>query len=398
MKILVLNSGSSSLKYQLFDMNEEKLLAKGLCQRVGIDGSLLEHKVNGKKYDISQPMPTHKEALALVVEALTNEEYGVIKSIDEIDGFGHRYVNGGEEYKDPMIVTPDIIEKFRERFEFAPLHNPANLMGIEACMALAKGVKNVAVFDTGFYKNLPDKSKLYAIDYNLYKDHKIHRFGAHGTSHDFVSEAVAKEMGKNREDLKIITCHLGNGASISAIDKGVCVDTSMGFTPLEGVMMGTRSGDIDAAVVPFLMNKLNKTADEIITMLNKQSGLLGVSGVSSDIRDVQAQAATNERARIALEMFIYKIRKYIGAYAAAMGGVDVIVFTAGTGENRPELRELMVENMEFMGVELDRDANNNFVRGENWKFSKPNSRVALYVIPTDEEFAIAKITKNLIKA
>lgn len=397
MKLLVINAGSSSIKYQLFDMTNEKLLAKGLCQRIGEEGSLLEHKVAGNKYDIKKQMNNHSEALALVLETLVSKEYGVIDSIEEISGFGHRYVNGGNKFQDPIVATEQVIAELKTMIELAPLHTPANIMGIEACMQVAPNVPNVIVFDTGFYKDMPHKAKLYAIDYELYKQHSVQRFGFHGISHDYISNIVAEQMGKKRENLRIITCHLGNGASVSAIDRGVCVDTSMGFTPLEGVVMGTRSGDIDPAVVPFLMKKLGKTADEVLNMLNKESGLLGVSGISNDIRDVIAQMETNERAKLAIDMFVYRIKKYIGAYSAAMGGVDAIVFSAGTGENRPEVREWIMKDFEFLGVDFDFEANRNFIRGENFKISKDGSKVAVYIIPTDEELMVAKATQKFVQ-
>lgn len=396
MKLLVINSGSSSLKYQLFDMEKEELLAKGLAQRIGIEGSVLEHKAKGMKVEIEKPMPSHDVALKLALEALTHPEHGVISSISEIAGFGHRYVNGGDKYMAPTVVTPQILEELEAVVDFAPLHNPANIMGIKACMEIAPNVKNVVVFDTGFFKDMPMKARMYPIAYEIYEKLRVQRFGAHGTSHDFVSEEVASVMGKKRQDLKIITCHIGNGASISAVDKGIAVDTSMGFTPLEGVMMGTRTGDIDAAVVPFIMNKMNISAEEVINIFNKKSGLLGVSGISNDIRDILAQMDTNPRAKLAIDLFVYKIKKYIGSYAAAMGGVDAIVFTAGSGENRADIREWVMSDMEYMGVEFDTEANTNFVRGENFKISKDSSRVAVYIIPTDEELMIAKITKELI--
>ncbi len=398
MKLLVINSGSSSLKYQLFDMEKEELLAKGLCQRIGIDGSLLEHKAKGKKVEIKKPMPSHDVALKLVIEALTDKDHGVISSIDEIDGFGHRYVNGGDKYLTPTIITEKVLADLEEVVDFAPLHNPAHIMGIKACMQIAPNVKNVVVFDTGFFKDMPKKARLYPIQYEIYEKLRIQRFGAHGTSHDYISQEVARVMGKDIKDLKIITCHIGNGVSISAVDKGIAVDTSMGFTPLEGVMMGTRTGDIDPAVVPFIMNKMNISAEEVINILNKKSGLLGVSGISNDIRDILAQIETNERARLAIDLFVYKIKKYIGSYSAVMGGVDVVVFTAGTGENRADIREWIMSNMEYMGVDFDIEANNNFVRGENFKISKDSSRVAVYIIPTDEELMIAKTTQALINA
>jgi acetate kinase len=397
MKLLVINAGSSSLKYQLFDMAKEEMLAKGLCQRIGIGGSKLEHKVGGKKIELNNDMPNHSVALKLVLETLVNKEYGVIESIDEIEGFGHRYVNGGDKYLTPVIITEKVLEDLENTIEFAPLHNPAHMMGIKACMSIAPNVKNVAVFDTGFFKDMPKKARLYPIKYELYEDLRVQRFGAHGTSHDYVSHEVAKEMGKDIKDLKIITCHIGNGASISAVKGGVAVDTSMGFTPLEGIMMGTRSGDVDPAIIPFVMKKLNISGEEVVNILNKESGLLGVSGISSDIRDILAQIDTNDRAKLAIDIFVYKIKKYIGSYAAAMGGVDAIVFTAGSGENRDDIRELIMQDMEFMGVDFDFAANTNFVRGVNFKISKPSSRVAVYVIPTEEELMIAKITQSLIQ-
>lgn len=396
MKLLVVNAGSSSIKYQLFDMEKEELLAKGLCQRIGIEGGLLEHKAKGQKFEIASEFNTHSDAMKLVLETLVNEEMGVIKSLNEISGFGHRVVTGGHKYFDPTLITEEVLNDFKQTIELAPLHAPANIMGIEACKEVAPNLINVAVFDTGFYKDMPEKSKLYAIPYKYFEENHISKYGFHGISHDFISQEVARVMGKNREDLKIITCHIGNGASISAIDKGLCVDTSMGFTPLEGVMMGTRSGDIDPAVVPFLMKKFDWTAERVLNMLNKESGLLGVSGISNDIRDVLSQVETNKHAKLAIDMFVYKIKKYIGSYAAAMGGVDAIVWTAGTGENRQDIREYVMKDFDFLGVDFDFDANNNFVRGENFKISKPNSKVAVYIIPTDEELMIAKATQKFV--
>lgn len=397
MKLLVVNAGSSSIKYQLFDMENETLLAKGNAQRIGLEGGLLEHKVNGKLTTIEKDMPNHSQAMELILNTLVNEEIGVITSLTEISGFGHRIVSGGPKYFDPTLVTEEVLNDLKGFTEFAPLHMPANVMGIEACMQVAPGVPNVAVFDTGFYKNLPEKSFVYAIPYKYYKDYNIRRFGYHGISHDYVSNEVARVLSKKREDLKIITCHLGNGASISAIDKGVCVDTSMGFTPLEGIMMGSRSGDIDPAIVAFLAQKLNVTADEVVTILNKQSGLLGVSEISTDIRDIIAQMETNPKAKLAIDIFIHKIKKYIGAYSAVMGGVDAIVFTAGTGENRAEIREFIMQNFEYLGVDFDFEANRNFERGKICKISKDSSKVAVYVIPTDEELMIAKASVKFVK-
>ena len=397
MKLLVINAGSSSIKYQLFDMQNETLLAKGLCQRIGGEGSQLDHKVGDKKVEIKSPMKDHSDGLKLILDALVSKEHGVISSIDEISGFGHRYVNGGKKYLDPMVVTPEVLETLKTMIDLAPLHNPANIMGIEACMAVAPKVPNVIVFDTGFYKNMPEKAKLYPIKYELYQDYMVQKFGFHGISHDFISNVVAEQMGKTREDLRIITCHIGNGASVSAINKGICVDTSMGFTPLEGVMMGTRSGDIDPAVVPYLMKKMNKTADEVLNIFNKESGLLGISGISNDIRDVLGQMDTNPRAKLAIDMFVYRIKKYIGAYSAVMGGVDAIVFSAGTGENRADIREWVMEGFEYLGVDFDVEGNRNFVRGQNFKISKDASKVAVYIIPTDEELMIAKATEKFVR-
>ena len=397
MKLLVINAGSSSIKYQLFDMEQEKLMAKGLCQRIGGEGSQLDHKVGDLKTEIKSPMKDHSDGLKLILDALVSKEHGVISSIDEISGFGHRYVNGGKKYLDPMVVTPEVLETLKTMIDLAPLHNPANIMGIEACMAVAPKVPNVIVFDTGFYKNMPEKAKLYPIKYELYQDYMVQKFGFHGISHDFISNVVAEQMGKTREDLRIITCHIGNGASVSAINKGICVDTSMGFTPLEGVMMGTRSGDIDPAVVPYLMKKMNKTADEVLNIFNKESGLLGISGISNDIRDVLGQMDTNPRAKLAIDMFVYRIKKYIGAYSAVMGGVDAIVFSAGTGENRADIREWVMEGFEYLGVDFDVEGNRNFVRGQNFKISKDASKVAVYIIPTDEELMIAKATEKFVR-
>lgn len=397
MKLLVINSGSSSIKYQLFNMDSEELLAKGQLQRIGDEGSKLEHKAHGQKFEYNMPIPTHTEGLKLIMKALVDKEQGVINSIDEISGFGHRYVNAGDEFLSPVLIDKKVLEKLKQNVEFAPLHDPAHIMGIEACMQIAPSVPNVAVFDTGFYKDMPHKSKLYPVRYDLFERYSVQKFGAHGISHDFVAHRVATLMGKDYNDLKIITCHLGNGASISAIDKGVCIDTSMGFTPLEGIMMGTRCGDIDPSVVPYLMKKLNISAEEVINIFNKQSGLLGISGVSNDIRDILALSNTNERARLAVDMFIHRIKKYIGAYAAVMGGVDAIAFTAGSGENRAEIRKWVMEGFEYMGVDFDDDANTNFVRGVDFKISRENSRVAVYIVPTDEELMIARVTKKFAK-
>lgn len=397
MKILVINAGSSSIKYQLIDMENQKLLAKGICQRIGCEGSELDHKVGGQKYEIVQPMKNHSEGLKLILEALLDKEHGVISSISEINGFGHRYVNGGDKFLDPILANEEVVKQLKENIDFAPLHDPAHIMGIEACMKIAPSVPNVIVFDTGFYKNMPKKAKLYPVKYEFYEKYAVQKFGAHGISHDFLSSEVAKVMGKDRKDLRLITCHIGSGASISAIDHGTCVDTSMGFTPLEGIMMGTRCGDIDPSVVPYIMKKTGITADQVINIFNKESGLLGISGISNDIRDVEANENTNERAKLAMDMFIYRIKKYIGAYSAVMGGVDAIVFSAGVGENDVEVRESVINGLEYLGIEFDSEANKNFKRGEIVKISKDSSKVAIYIIPTDEEMMIAKATMKFVK-
>lgn len=398
MKILVINCGSSSLKYQLINMANEGVLAQGLVERIGIDGSILTQKVEGRdKYIIEQPMQDHKDAIKLVLGALVDEENGVIKSMDEISAVGHRVVHGGEKYSKSVLVDDEVMKYLEECVKLAPLHNPPNIIGIEACKALMPNTPMSVVFDTAFHQTMPAKAFTYAIPYELYEKHGIRRYGFHGTSHKYVSRKVAEVMNKNIEDLKIITCHLGNGGSLTAVDGGKSVDTSMGFTPLEGIVMGTRSGNIDPAIVTYLMSELNYTADEVNTMLNKKSGLLGISELSSDFRDIRDAAfdRKEERAILTKDVFFYSIKKQIGAYAAAMGGVDVIVFTAGIGENSIETREGVLEGLEFLGVEIDKEK--NAVRADINEISKDGSKVKAYVIATNEELMIAKETLELIK-
>ncbi|WBW94799.1 acetate kinase [Oceanirhabdus sp. W0125-5] len=397
MKILVVNCGSSSLKYQLIDMSNENSLAQGLVERIGIEGSKLTQKVNGEKYIIEQPMASHQDAIKLVLEALVDETHGVIKSMDEISAVGHRVVHGGENYAESVLIDDEVMKALEECVKLAPLHNPPNITGINACKALMPNTPMVAVFDTAFHQTMPDKAFMYALPYELYEKHGIRRYGMHGTSHRYVSQRVAEVVGKPMEELKIITCHLGNGASCAAINKGKSVDTSMGFTPLEGLVMGTRCGDIDPAIVPFIQKAENLTAQEVDTLMNKKSGVFGLSGVSSDFRDIEdAEAKGNDRARLALEVFYYRVKKYIGAYTAAMGGVDVIVFTAGLGENSKECREFVCEGLEYLGVKIDKEKNN--FRGEERLITTDDSTVKVYAIPTNEELMIAKDTKVIVDA
>lgn len=398
MKVLVINCGSSSLKYQLIDMATEESLAQGLVERIGIEGSVLTQKVEGKdKYIVKEQMKDHKDAIRLVLAALVDENNGVIKSMDEISAVGHRVVHGGEKYKESVVINDEVKANIEECFKLAPLHNPANMIGIKACEELMPNTPMVAVFDTAFHGTMPEDAYLYALPYELYEKHGIRKYGFHGTSHKYVSQTCAEVMGRDIKDLKIITCHLGNGASLCAVKNGVSVDTSMGFTPLEGVAMGTRCGNIDPAIVTFLMKEEGLSVDEVNDLLNKKSGVLGISGISSDFRDIEDAAfnKNDRRAKLALKIFEYKIRTTIGAYAAAMGGVDAIVFTAGVGENGPETREKCLEGLEFLGVEIDREANN--VRGKVREISKAGCKVKAFVIPTNEELVIARDTLELIK-
>lgn len=397
MKVLVINCGSSSLKYQLIDMNTEEAIAQGLVERIGIEGSVLTQKVEGReKYIIKQPMKDHKAAIQLVLGALIDKENGVISSMDEISAVGHRVVHGGEKFKSSVVINEEVKNYIRECFRLAPLHNPANMIGIEACEELMPNTPMVAVFDNAFHSTMPEKAYLYALPYELYTKHGIRKYGFHGTSHKYVSQKAAELMGKDIKDLKIITCHLGNGSSITAVKGGVSVETSMGFTPLEGLAMGTRSGNIDPAIIPFLMKEEGLSIEEIDNLLNNKSGVLGISGISSDFRDIE-DAAFKEgvhRAQLALDIFEYKVKQTIGAYAAIMGGVDAIVFTAGVGENGPETREGILKGLEFLGVEIDTEKNK--VRGKVREISKEGSKVKAFVIPTNEELVIARDTVELI--
>ncbi len=396
MKVLVINCGSSSLKYQLIDMENENVIAKGLCERIGIDGSKLTHQPEGKdKYVVEKDMPTHKTAIEMVMEALQDPEHGVIASTDEISAIGHRVLHAGTKYCESIVVNEDVKAVIRECFDLGPLHNPANLMGIEACEAAMPGKANVAVWDTGFGMAMDEKAYLYAIPYEYYEKYSIRRYGFHGTSHMFVSGETLKFADLDPEKGKVIVCHLGNGASISASIGGKCVDTSMGLTPLEGLIMGTRSGDVDAAVIQYICNKEGKDVNEVLNILNKKSGVLGMSGgVSSDFRDIaQARDEGNHLAKVALDAFRYRVAKYIGAYTAAMNGVDAIAFTAGVGENDCETRKAVCEYLGYLGVEIDDEANN--VRGKATIISSANSKVKVVLMPTNEELAIARETKRL---
>lgn len=398
MNILVINCGSSSLKYQLINSESEEVLAKGLCERIGIDGSCITHQPKGgEKVKTEIAMPTHTQAVAAVIEKLTDEKVGVVKSLAEIDAVGHRIVHGGEKFASSVVIDEEVMKAIEDCNDLAPLHNPANLIGINSCREIMPDVPMVAVFDTAFHQTMPKKAYLYGLPYEYYEKYKVRRYGFHGTSHDFVSNRVAEIMGRKREDLKIIVCHLGNGASVSAVKNGKCVDTSMGLTPLEGLIMGTRSGDIDPAIVSFLADKEGKTADEIINICNKKSGVLGLSGgVSSDFRDLaQAAADGNEKADIALKTWAYHVAKYVGAYAAAMNGVDVIAFTAGVGENNVDARAEVCSYLGYLGVTINAEANKK--RGEEIEISTPDSTTKVYVVPTDEELAIARETARLVK-
>ena len=394
MKILVINAGSSSLKYQLIDMENESLLAKGLCERIGIDGRLTHKPQNGKPvYEADVPFPTHKEAIETVLEKLTSKEYGVVETMAEIGAVGHRVLHGGIEFTESCVVDDACEAAIKKCFPLGPLHNPANLMGIKACQAAMPGVPQVAVFDTSFGMSMTPEAYIYAIPYEYYENDSIRRYGFHGTSHRFVSARACEIMGK--KGTRVINCHLGNGSSVSASIDGKCVDTSMGLTPLEGLPMGTRSGNLDPAILQFIMNKYGYTADEMLNILNKKSGVLGISGVGSDFRDLEKAAKEgNERAQLALDKFAYEVRKYIGSYAAAMGGVDIITFTAGVGENGPDMRESICEGLGFLGVHVDHEKNQ--VRGKETDISAVDSTVKVYVIPTNEELMIARDTLALV--
>ncbi|EGS9999627.1 acetate kinase [Clostridium perfringens] len=396
MKILIINCGSSSLKYKLIDMANEKDIIEGIVERIGLDQSRLVQKNElREKYILEKEIKDHKEAIDIVLNTLVDPKVGVIESIDEITAVGHRVVHGGERYSSSIIINEEVIKYLEECSKLAPLHNPANIIGIRACQSLMPNKEMVAVFDTAFHGTLPEKAYIYAIDYALYKDHKIRKYGFHGTSHKYVSHKVAETMGKDIKDLKIITCHLGNGSSISAIKGGECIDTTMGFTPLAGIPMGTRSGNIDPSIIPFLVEECGYTIEEVSESLNKKSGVLGISGVSSDFRDIEDAASNGDkRAQLALDIFHYRIRAEIGSFIVNMGGVDVIVFTAGVGENSPETREECLKDLEFLGLTLDKEKNK--VRGKLAEISQADSKIKAYVVPTNEELMIAKETVELI--
>ena len=397
MKVLVINCGSSSLKYQLIDMEKEEVLAKGLCERIGIDGRLKHEAIGKEKFVSEAPLKDHNDAIQAVLNALLDSEHGVITSMKEIDAVGHRVAHGGDHFKKSVLITPEVKKYITDFIELAPLHNPANLTGIEVCEKLMPGVPNVAVFDTAFHQTMPEKAFLYAIPYKYYEKYKIRKYGFHGTSHKYVSQECAKMMDIPIENLKIITCHLGNGGSVTAVQGGISIDTSMGFTPLDGIAMGTRSGSIDAAAVLFIMRKEGLSIDEMDRILNKESGVYGISGVSSDFRDIEeAENEGNKRAAIALETFAYRVAKTIGEYVATMNGVDAIVFTAGLGENSGPTRQLICNYLGYLGIELD--SYKNSLRGEEIEITTKQSRVQVFVIPTNEELVIARDTKEIVEA
>lgn len=398
MNILVINCGSSSLKFQLIDAATEKQIAKGLCERIGIEGSQLVYQpAGGEKEETVTPMPDHTKAIELVLNALTNEKTGVVKSLDEIGAVGHRIVHGGEKFASSTVITDEVIEAIKACNDLAPLHNPANLIGIDACKKLMPATPMVGVFDTAFHQTMPKEAYLYGLPYEYYEKYQVRRYGFHGTSHSYVSKRAAELLGKKYEELKIIVCHLGNGASISAVKDGKCVDTSMGLTPLEGLIMGTRCGDIDPAIIEFLAHKENLSIDEIMTVLNKKSGVLGLSdNLSSDFRDLEkSYVAGEDRGLRTIRTFAYRVAKYIGAYTAAMNGVDVICFTAGVGENSPLVRSLACERLGYLGITLDKEKNDR--RGEELEISTSDSGVKVLVVPTNEELAIARETFALVK-
>ncbi len=396
MKIFVVNAGSSSLKYQLIDMENEQVLAKGLCERIGVTGAISHKAADGRTYSAETPMPTHSEAFEAVVYAMTKSEAKVIDSFDEISAIGHRIVQGGAIFKGSCLINEKVIEQISELGAMAPLHNPAHVLAIKACIkTFGDEIPQAVVFDTSFHQTMPPKAYMYALPYEYYEKYGVRKYGAHGTSHHYVSDRAAVLENKDKKDLKIITCHLGNGCSITAVKNGECMDTSMGFTPLDGFMMGTRSGTLDPSALTFIAEKENLSAADINTICNKKSGVYGISGVSNDNRDVAAEAEKgNKRAQLAIDMQRYQILKFVGSYIAAMNGVDVIAFTGGIGENDPELREYVCENLSFMGIKIDKDKNN--LRGSEVKISTDDSKVNVYVIPTNEELAIARDTLRLI--
>lgn len=397
MNILVINAGSSSLKFQLIDIETKNVIAKGNVEKIDEPGSFLKYKAKGQEYKFDKDITNHSQAMELVLEKLTDEKIGVVSSLDEIEAFGHRVVNVGEDYFDSVVVTPEILQDFRMKVDFSPLHVPGAIAGMEASMKLCPNKPNVAVFDIGFHKSIPEYVYKYAIPKKYYDMYKIRRYGAHGTSHYYVTNRCAELLGKKPEEINIVSCHLGSGASITAVKNGKSFDTSMGFTPLEGIMMNTRSGDIDPAVIEYICNKEGKTVSEVVKMLNKESGLLGAIGTGmADMRDI-TQNLNDPNVKNAFDMYCHRIKKYIAAYMGVLGGADAIVFTAGCGEHTPELREAVVEGLEFMGVEMDKDLNNSAPRGHEALISKPSSKVKIFVIPTDEEMVIAEETFKTIK-
>lgn len=394
MKVLVINAGSSSLKYQLLDMDKERLIAKGNCEKIGLEGSTISLKANGEQKVFDVVLKNHDQAMENVLKILLDKENNVLSSLSEIEAVGHRVLHGGEIYTQSVLIDDEVMKNLEELRPLGPLHMPANISGIKACQEVMPGVPQVAVFDTEFHATIPDYAFRYAIPKKAYTDWKIRKYGFHGTSHKFVANELANLTGNKG---RFIICHIGNGASVSAVKDGKCLETSMGFTPLEGLIMGTRSGDIDPAVLQTIMEKTGKSIGEALNYLNKESGLLGVSGISSDIRDVQKVADENYDAGLAVKMLCYRVKKYIGEYVAVLNGVDAIAFTAGTGENRPEIRQEILDGLDWLGIEVDKDRNYNFVRGENFDITGANSRCKIYVVPTDEELMIARDTKNIVK-
>ncbi|KXS49382.1 MAG: acetate kinase [Halanaerobium sp. 4-GBenrich] len=396
MKIFVINCGSSSLKYKLFDMRDEDVLAEGIIERIGIENSFLKYETKeGTDIKIEHEIPTHKEGIELLIETLLSDEHGVLEDMDEIKAVGHRVAHGGEKFAHSTLIDDEVMKEIEDISDLAPLHNPANLMGIEVCKELMPETSQVAVFDTAFHQTMPEEAYTYALPYEYYEKYGVRRYGFHGTSHGYVANRAAEMMDEDINDLKIVTCHLGNGASIAAVKNGESIDTSMGFTPLEGLVMGTRCGDIDPAIVPFIMDKEDMTTSEIDSVLNKESGLYGVSGVSSDMRDIEGAADEgNNQAQVALDIFNYRVKKYIGSYSAAMGGVDAVVFTAGIGENAIETREEILAGLEYMGIKIDKNAND--IRGKEQIITTSDSTVKAMVIPTNEELVIAKDTKAIV--
>lgn len=399
LKILVINAGSSSLKYQLIDMDSKNVLAKGNCERIGIDGRFKHKTDDGRSFQREQTLPDHRAAFKLVIDTLTAGDYAVIDSVKDISAVGHRIVHGGDKFTQSVLVTDRVLEEFKQVINFAPLHNPPALSGIEACIeTLGKDIPNVMVFDTAFHQTMPPHAYMFGVPYKYYEQYRVRRYGAHGTSHRYVSLRCAELLGKRPEQTKIVTCHLGNGSSITAVDGGRCVDTSMGFTPLGGIIMGTRSGDLDPSVVTFIMEKDNIAPRDMERLLNKESGFIGISGISSDDRDLEEATAKGiERSKIAQDAQRYQIKKYVGAYSAAMGGLDALVFTGGIGENSCLLRAAVCEHMDYLGIQIDSAKNDATIRGKEGDISVPDSKVRVYVIPTNEEYMIAVDTKTLVE-